>query len=210
MQTICRGRYRVTNNVRRNKHMERKELKDLGLSDDQINGVMKAYNSDIDPLKTSVASLTSERDSYKQGVSDRDAQLKDLKEKSGDNDELKQQIAELQKSNKQSAEKYENDLANVKKDSAIKLALRDSKAKDSDLVLKSLDMDNIKLGDDGKLTGLKEQIEGLKESHDYLFDSETPKPKKPINAFAGGNPNGNQEDGKDSIVKRIADRMSAK
>ena len=191
--------------------MERKELKNLGLTEEQITGVMKSYNADIDPLKTSVTELTSERDSFKQGVTDRDKQLKDLKATAGDNKELKHQIADLQKSNEQSSDKYKSDLAEVKKDSAIKLALRDSKAKDSDIVLKSLNLDDIKLGDDGKLTGLDEQLKGLKESHDYLFDSETPKPiKKPINAFAGGNPSGSDPQGEDSLVKRIAERMSAK
>ena len=191
--------------------MERKELKNLGLTEEQITGVMKSYNADIDPLKTSVTELTSERDSFKQGVTDRDKQLKDLKATAGDNKELKHQIADLQKSNEQSSDKYKSDLAEVKKDSAIKLALRDSKAKDSDIVLKSLNLDDIKLGDDGKLTGLDEQLKGLKESHDYLFDSETPEPiKKPINAFAGGNRSGSDPQGEDSLVKRIAERMSAK
>ncbi|KRK90516.1 phage scaffolding protein [Companilactobacillus futsaii] len=190
--------------------MERKALKDLGLSDKQVNGVMKAYNSDIDPIKSELESIKTERDSYKQGVTDRDSQLKDLKEKSGDNKELKAQIAQLQDDNKKSSDDFKAQLAGVKKDNAIKLALRDSKAKDADLVFKDLDMSGIELGEDGKLTGLDKQIKDLKESHDYLFENEEPEPNNHINAFKGGNPSGNNGGQEDSLVKKIADRMSGK
>lgn len=38
----------------------------------------------------------------------------------------------------------------------------------------NLDMDKIKLGEDGKITGLDEQLTGLKETKPYLFKTEKP------------------------------------
>lgn len=38
----------------------------------------------------------------------------------------------------------------------------------------NLDMDKIKLGEDGKITGLGEQLTGLKETKPYLFKAENP------------------------------------
>lgn len=54
----------------------------------------------------------------------------------------------------------------------VKDALRGMNAKNPDVVLPLLNMDSIKRGEDGKLTGLLEQVDGLKKSDGYLFDSE--------------------------------------
>lgn len=47
--------------------------------------------------------------------------------------------------------------------------LRENKVVDPELVLSLLDLSKVKFGDDGKLTGLTEQLEPLKASKPYLF-----------------------------------------
>ena len=53
----------------------------------------------------------------------------------------------------------------------IKDELRNQHAKNADVVWKMLDLDKIAEDEDGKLNGLTEQLDALKESDSYLFDS---------------------------------------
>lgn len=77
----------------------------------------------------------------------------------------------LKKSAKDWEDKYNTDIAAVKLDSAVNLALVGSKAKNPKLARAALDMSVIKL-DGEKLLGFNEQIDKLKESDAYLFDVE--------------------------------------
>ena len=67
--------------------------------------------------------------------------------------------------------KYNTDIAAVKLDSAVSMALVEAKAKNPKLARAALDMSVIKL-DGEKLLGLNEQLEALKKSDAYLFDIE--------------------------------------
>ena len=75
--------------------------------------------------------------------------------------------------------KYNTDIAAVKLDSAVNMALVEAKAKNPKLAKAALDMSIIKL-DGENLTGFTEQLDKLKESDAYLFETETQ-----------GDPNGN-------------------
>lgn len=68
-------------------------------------------------------------------------------------------------------DKFETDMAAVKLDSALNLALVNAKAKNPKLAKAALDMSIIKL-DGENLIGLSEQLESLKKSDAYLFDVE--------------------------------------
>ncbi len=72
-------------------------------------------------------------------------------------------------------EKYNADTARLALDKALDIALLSSKARDVKAVRALLDGDKIKLDGD-KLTGLDEQLESLKKSHDYMFEAEKPAP----------------------------------
>lgn len=63
--------------------MKREDLKKLGLSDEQIEGVMSsAHGKDITSLQEKVNGLTSERDGLKSQLDERDQQLVDLQKNS--------------------------------------------------------------------------------------------------------------------------------
>lgn len=53
---------------------------------------------------------------------------------------------------------------------ATREKLREAKAKDSDIVFGLLDRSKIAFGEDGKLTGLDEQLESLTKDKSFLFD----------------------------------------
>ena len=67
--------------------------------------------------------------------------------------------------------KYNTDIAAVKLDSAVNMALVEAKAKNPKLAKAALDMSVIKLDGD-KLLGLTEQLDTLKKSDAYLFETE--------------------------------------
>lgn len=188
--------------------MKREELKELGLNDDQIAAVMTSYGKEVNPLKEQVDSLTSERDNLKQQVSDRDGQLDDLRKNAGKNEELQATIKQLQEDNKAAAAKYQNDLAAKEKGFKIEGALRDAKAKNVKAVLSLIDTEKVSVQKDGTLEGLTDQIEAVKKSDSYLFDSEA-KVDQPIK-FGGnfGNGDNNNGAGKDDIASRIAARFA--
>ena len=103
----------------------------------------------------------------------RDKQLEELKKASGSNEELQKQITDLQAENKATKEKYEADMKELKLTTAIKLAIGDS-AHDVDLVSGLIDKSKLLLGDDGKVTGLEEQVKALKEGKAFLFKDSAP------------------------------------
>ena len=57
--------------------------------------------------------------------------------------------------------KYDTDTANIRKAAAIDLALTRARARDPQLTRAALNMDEIKIDKDGKVTGLDAQVEGL-------------------------------------------------
>ncbi|WP_246877194.1 phage scaffolding protein [Lactiplantibacillus argentoratensis] len=190
--------------------MERKDLEALGLDDKQMAEVMKLYNAGIEPIKQQVADTKSELDSVKQQVVDRDGQIKSLGEQAGNSEKLNKQIATLQETIKTKDSEAAASLAKVKTDNAVQMALRDAKARDAKAIMPFIDMDTVKLGDDGQLTGIGEQIEKLQESHDYLFDKgEDNGGQSTVKITANGNPSGSTGGGEPSLAQRIAARMGA-
>lgn len=87
--------------------------------------------------------------------------------------------------------KYNTDIAAVKLDNAVNMALVGAKAKNPKLAKAALDMSVIKL-DGENLLGLSEQLDKLKESDGYLFDTETkPDDKGGAQVYTTGGKHGN-------------------
>lgn len=152
----------------------------LGDSYNTLSEDVKTKYKDIDLVDSSKYIEKSKFDEVKQAkkqletdIKDRNTQLEDLKKSAGDNATLKQQIEQLQNENKKKDEEYQAELKDLKLTNAIKLAITDS-AQDVDLVSGLIDKSKLILSDDGKITGLDEQINGLKEGKSFLFKSEEP------------------------------------
>lgn len=100
-------------------------------------------------------------------IAERDKQLKDLGAKVKDNDELSKQIAELQETNKKTKEDYEARIKDMTIDSAIKAKLTDTKY--PDLLSGKFDRTKLTVNADGTVTGIDEQLTGIKEAYKDLF-----------------------------------------
>jgi hypothetical protein len=100
-------------------------------------------------------------------IADRDKQLKDLGAKVKDNEELSKQISDLQEANKKAKAEYDEKIKDMNIDSAIKAKLKDTKY--PDLLIGKFDRTKLVVADDGTVSGIDEQLTGIKELYKELF-----------------------------------------
>lgn len=148
--------------------MNKEELITMGLTEEQAKKVMDSLDGNF-VTKTRFNEVNEENKTLKQSVADRDKQLEDLKKSSGDNAELKKQIETLQQQNAEQQKAHEAELKQLKLDNAIDTALTAAGAKNVKAVKPFIDTTKIKLGEDGKLTGLDEQLKEVQKTEGYLF-----------------------------------------
>lgn len=179
--------------------LKREMLVEAGIEDKAvIDSLMNEYGSGIENAKAQAKSeLQAENDSLKQQLEQQSQALNDLQAKEGASEEVKQQLTDLQAKFEAYKTESEANLAKVTKSNAIRLALKDVDAHNSDDLAKFINFDEIELDESGK-PKLDKVIKGLKETSPYLFkQSEQPK------IFAGGNPSASQN----GITKEDFKRM---
>lgn len=169
--------------------LKRDMLVEAGITDKAvIDSLMNAYGSGIENAKAQAKSeLQAENDSLKQQLEQQSQALNDLQAKEGASEELKQQLTDLQAKFDTYKSENEANLAKVTKSNAIRLALKDVDAHNSDDLAKFINFDEIELDEAGK-PKLDKVIKGLKETSPYLFKQQSEQPK----IFAGGNPSASQ------------------
>ena len=148
--------------------MKKEDLIAMGLTEEQAKKVMDSLDGNF-VTKTRFNEVNEENKTLKKSVADRDKQLEDLKKSSGDNAELKKQIETLQQQNAEQQKAHEAELKQLKLDNAIDTALTAAGAKNVKAVKPFIDTTKIKLGEDGKLTGLDEQLKEVQKTEGYLF-----------------------------------------
>lgn len=149
--------------------MKKEDLISLGLSDEQAQKVMGAFEGYVE--KTRFDEVSEENKTLKASVADRDKQLETLKKSSGDNAELKKQIEALQQQNAEQKKLHDAEMSQLRLDNAVDSALSAAGAKNSKAVRALIDISKVKLGDDGKLTGWDDIISAVQKSDPYLFES---------------------------------------
>lgn len=169
--------------------LKRDMLVEAGITDKAvIDSLMNAYGSGIENAKAQAKSeLQAENDSLKQQLEQQSQALNDLQAKEGASEELKQQLTDLQAKFDTYKSENEANLAQVTKSNAIRLALKDVDAHNSDDLAKFINFDEIELDESGK-PKLDKVIKGLKETSPYLFKQQSEQPK----IFASGNPTASQ------------------
>ena len=141
--------------------------KDKRVSIANVNGDEYVKKSTYDQLKTDL-------DNTKTSLNTANTTITDLKKNNGDNADLQQKIAnyesekaDLEKVHKETTEK-------LIKESAIKDALYNEKAKHPELLLGKFDLSKILLDEKGEkvVSGIEEQIKSNKETYKDLFGEE--------------------------------------
>ncbi|MHC8464495.1 phage scaffolding protein [Weissella tructae] len=147
-------------------------LMEFGLDKDQVKKVMELKGKAIKESEKA-DELKTERDSLQAQLDERNKDLKKLQKSSENNAELTQQLTDLQeKYDKAQADNAAN-LAAVKLDGAINNALGKTTARDKDVVKKLLNVESIKMNEDGSLEGIDNQLKELEKNQEYLFDKGT-------------------------------------
>lgn len=156
--------------------MTKQEFLALGLSEDLATKCAEASKTELATYipKSRFDEVNESKKQAEKDVKDRDKQLEDIKKNVGDNAELQKQIEALQGENKKAKEEYEAQIKEVQLNNAIKLELS-GKAHDETLVAGLFDKSKLILSDDGKVTGLTEQLEALQKDKAFLFKQQEQK-----------------------------------
>ncbi|MBC6681424.1 phage scaffolding protein [Zhenpiania hominis] len=100
-------------------------------------------------------------------IKERDKQLSELKKL--DAESLQAKVTELETANAEAKKQADAAIAKLKMDYAVETALSKANVMQNKAVIPFLDLDAVKLSEDGTLTGLSEQLEKLKTSEDTKF-----------------------------------------
>ena len=188
--------------------MEFKELlKAQSLTDEQINNITakmkeeKIYTTSLENADERYTKLKGQKADLDEQIKAANTTIEDLKKNNKDNEALQKTIQD-----------HETTIENLKKESAQKdfnyaldSALKDNKCKNAKALKALLDLDNIKFNE-GKLEGLEGQLNALKESDGYLFDTSNPAPSN--TGGTGGHPRVGGTDG--AITKEQFNKMTYK
>ena len=125
--------------------MKREELTALGLTEEQINEVMRMNGTDINALRTA-------RDNLQSDLNTANGKL------AGYDPDWQNKLTTAQ-----------NDLTNLRRDHAIDLALAEARVRNGKAARAMLELDKITFSDDGKLEGLSDQMTALQKDSPWLF-----------------------------------------
>ena len=185
--------------------MVKEKLIELGLNEEQATAVLKEMGN----THVTLARFNEVNEAKKQlegDLKDRDKQLAELSKNNKDNTDLQSQIQLLQEANKLATENYDKELARIKLDSALDMALTGAKGKNHKAIKALLDMDKIKLDEEG-LKGLEDQLASLKTNESYLFETETKIEQPPMQGFQPTAGNAEQQGAKPQTLQGVLSKL---
>ncbi|MDB7101867.1 phage scaffolding protein [Enterococcus mundtii] len=188
--------------------MKREQLKELGLTDEQIGSVMALHGTTVNELNSNVATAEQQANQYKEQLDANQSELDALKKSAKGNEELTAQLSELQEKYNQAKSDSETKIAEIKKTSAVELALTQAGARNIKAAKALLDSEKLELSDEG-IKGIEEQLTALKESDAYLFeqDTSTPPPADKKATF-DGNASGTATPSQDDATAQMIAAMT--
>lgn len=184
--------------------MKREELKELGLTDEQIGSIMALHGATVNELNSRVSTAEQQATQYQEQLEKNQNELNDFKANAKGNEDLTKQLEDLQSKFDETKTSSEQQIADLKKSSAIDLALTQAGAKNIKAAKALLDSESLELTNEG-LKGLDEQLAALKESDGYLFGQSEQVPPNPEGKKAtfGGNPSSGQNVEEDVFAKAL-------
>lgn len=185
--------------------MTETQLKELGLDEVTAKKVADASAEELKDYipKHRFDEVNNENKTLKSNAEESKKALETLKASNGDAEEMKKQIEAMQEESKEAENRYKKEMNEVRMENAIKLAIHGT-AQDEDIVSNLFDKSKLILGDDGKVTGLDEQLEAFKKDKPFLFKQEESNNgnKGGFQPKVGGEPpSGNEGDGAKADLK---------
>lgn len=149
------------------------ELLKLGISEEVAKKILELHQNTIRDNYVPLArfnEVNEEKKQYKNQVDNLNKELGKLQKQLEDNQDATQTIEQL----KQQIKDKEIEMEKVRRQNAIKFEVLKANVYDVADILPHLKDESIVLNDDGTITGLKEQLDALKESKPYLFKQAEP------------------------------------
>lgn len=172
--------------------MKREFLKELGLTDEQIDKIMAENGKDIEKAKGDIAKLENdlstketEIETIKGQLNEANAQIESFKEM--DIEGIKKAADDYKAKSEQAEIDAQAKIEELQFSHALDKALSGAKAKNSKAVKALLDLEGLKFNKD-EIVGLNEQLERIKEENDYLFESKEGVPTIVRPGSGGDNP----------------------
>ena len=177
--------------------------KDKKVSIVNVNNGEFVAKAKYDQLKTDL-------DNTKTSLSTAQTTIDDLKKNNGDNAELQQKIANYETEKANLEAKHKETTEKLIKESAIKDALYNEKAKHPELLLSKFDLSKILLDEKGEkvVSGIEEQIKSNKETYKDLF-GEVEQTKTPYH-YTPSSGNQNKDNGATDFVGIIKENQVRK
>lgn len=171
--------------------MKREDLKELGLDASKIDSIMKLHGQSINQVKEQYSDydeLKAQNDSLTEQVNKNDKDLKSLQKQVKDNEDLHEKVSNLRKDNDDLKKSKDAEIGKMKLNHALDSKLSSYKVRNNKAIKPFLNMDEIKLDDDGNLTGLDNQMETIQkdENNAFLFDKGTDTQYKPNGGDGSG------------------------
>lgn len=177
----------------------REYLKGLNLDKEVMEGIIAEHGKEVTALTEDNKTLKQEKINLEGQVSTLSKNIEDLKKI--DPTKLQETITQLQKDNKDLEENQKKELAKVKFDSKLDLAITNSKTKDPIALKAHLNIENLKYDDKtDSIVGFSDQLTSIKEKQKYLFEEEE----------AGGAPQGTAAKKDVSLDDDIANKLFGK
>ena len=155
--------------------MLREILKKQGLEDQVIENIFsdmaegKVYITKEQNIEERYSKVKSQKNELDKQLAERDKQIEELMKNNSSNTELLNQLEVLKQENLNSKNEYESKISKLEFNYALDKALLGAKCRNTTALKALLRLDDIKMNE-GKLEGLEEQLETLKENDGYLFE----------------------------------------
>ena len=147
-------------------------LKKLGYTDEQIQKIIggmkenKIYTTTEEKIEERYNKLKEQKVALDEQIKTANATIEDLKKNNTDNETLQSKIGEYESK----VSDYEKQIQDMQFNYAVDGALKGANVRNTKAIKALLNMDNVKL-DGENILGLTEQLETLKKSDAYLFET---------------------------------------
>ena len=147
--------------------MKTEDLKNQGLTDEQISFVMSENGKDIEKFKTENETNKTELKSVKEQLKSANETIESYKNMNIE--DIKKSADDYKAKFEQSENERKSEIEKLKLSHAIDNALTKAGAKNLNAVKATLDLSNVKLDGD-KLLGFDDLLKNSKEQDGYLYD----------------------------------------
>lgn len=157
--------------------MNKKDLLELGIEDEDLaQKIIILHGKDIEKMKMELLQLKEDADGLKEQLKEADEVIEGFKKM--DVEGIKAAADEWKQKAEEAKQQAEEKIKSIKFEHLLETGIAESKARNVKAAKALLNMENLKLSEDGaSVIGLEDQLKVLAEEHDYLFESEQPTPK---------------------------------